>query len=75
MAITNRDIEKLKSVFTTKEEFNSFKDQTQSNFDFAFKKLIDIDHELKAFLSLYKRHDETIESHEKRIMKLETAKA
>ncbi len=100
MAITNRDIEKLKSVFatkndlqnlksifttkedlanlknifTTKDEFNSFKDQTQSNFDFVFKKLIDIQHEITAFVGLYRRHDEKLENHETRITKLETAK-
>lgn len=100
---TRDDLRKLSEVFVTKSEFNEFKgdmldfkndylgfrdeminfrDGMESykktsldNMDFIFKKLMDIDHELKAFMSLYKGHDLTLEKHELRLARLEAAGA
>jgi hypothetical protein len=52
-----------------------FQMDSQSNFEFVFGKLNKMDDELTAFLSLYRRHDDKLEDHEKRITKLEAVPA
>ncbi len=73
--LTNRDIEKLKQVFLTKEEaygpfaenflakaeFNEFKDKYYTGQDLVVKMLGDIKTELSSLYGLYKLHDEKID--------------
>ena len=95
MAITNKDIDKLKEVFITKEEFNLKFAQVDKRFeqvdkrfeqidkrfelidnklvdimshlDFLFKEFRDFRQELKINLHQYRRHDDLLKNHEKRI--------
>jgi type I site-specific restriction endonuclease len=92
MAITNKDIEKLKEVFVTKEEFNQRFEQIEIKFEGRFNEVNNkfnevtnlIDHvmfelrdmrqEVRINFSQYRRHDDMLENHEKRIKFLETAR-
>jgi hypothetical protein len=53
-----------------KKEMLEFKRQTQNNFDMVFKMLTDMQTEMKAFYSLYQRHDEKLANHEQRLLNL-----
>ncbi|OGC04696.1 hypothetical protein A2276_01815 [candidate division WOR-1 bacterium RIFOXYA12_FULL_43_27] len=82
MALTNKDIEKLvekfKSVFTTKEEFQFLKSEFKelkndvlNSHDEIMKKLNDMSTDKIVMMGQYRRHDTTIEDHEIRIKKIE----
>ena len=82
MAITNKDIEKLKDVFATKADLENLKFELKnefltkseylSSFDKIMKKLQDMSIEMKMFLSSSRRHGDELEDHEKRIKIIET---
>ena len=75
MAITNKDIEKLSGIFSTKGELktdiSNLRNEILSSNDKIMKKLEDISIEQKMSFAQYKRHDEKIDDHEKRIKTLE----
>lgn len=81
MALTKKDIEKLTDVFATKddlarlatkEEMNARFDQVTKTLDWLVGKVQSISDELKINFAQYRRHDEKLEDHEKRIKTLET---
>ncbi|MFH1761482.1 MAG: hypothetical protein ABIA63_10325 [bacterium] len=71
MAITKKDIEKLSDVFATKEELKGLKNEILTGQDKILKNVEDMRLEQKMAYAQYKRHDEKIENHEKRIGTLE----
>jgi hypothetical protein len=53
-----------------KKDMLGFRRQTQNNFDMVFQMLTDMQTEMKAFYSLYQRHDEKLANHEQRLLNL-----
>jgi hypothetical protein len=71
MAITCKDVEVLKESFATKGELASFRNEVLIGQDKIMKKLEDISLEQKMAYSQYKRHDEKLEAHERRLSVIE----
>lgn len=67
MAITQKDIEKLSTVFATKEDFK----QINQTLEWLVGKVETILQELSIGFSQYQGHDKRLETHETRIVKLE----
>ena len=58
-----------------RDGMEDYKKKSLNNMDFIFQKLVDINHELKAFTSLYRRHDLEMEKIDLRVRRLEATKA
>lgn len=78
MAITNKDVEKLKDVFATKDDlkvlkndFINLKNEVLNSHDEIIKKLDDMRTEKLMLISRNREHADTIANHEERIGRLE----
>ena len=71
--LLKQDVSQLKSnTYDVKEELGEFKEQTSTNFDKVMKVLEEIRTELIVSHEQYRRHDEKLENHEKRLVVLES---
>jgi hypothetical protein len=76
---TKKDLENLSGVFATKQDLSDkvnnlrseLTDRILTSQDKIIKKIEDMTIEMKMSYSQYKRHDEQLENHEKRIKVLE----
>lgn len=85
MALTKKDIEKLKDVFATKDDLKGFatKDDLKNfatkddlsrineNIDWLIGAFRKMQEDLTVRFSQYRRHDDQLENHELRIKKIE----
>ncbi len=69
--LTNKDVDKLKETFATKEELKSLKEEITRHFDVVAEDIISSN---KLVLEQFSTHTEKIANHEERIEKFETVK-
>lgn len=72
MTITGKDIETLKEVFTTKDEFKEKINRVTTSLDWLMGKMETVLNELKIISSQMRGYDDKFENHEKRIKVLES---
>jgi hypothetical protein len=71
MAITNKDVDKLKEVFATKEELSSFRDEVMGGLDKVMGELGKIREDQTVALGKDREQDRRLDSLEGRMQKVE----